>query len=458
MSLSPQLHSPAFAQGFSAAGEFKLNDSTPHSSLMQFMTIRVISVFTVIVACALSCGFSILAASDDRLAAESPSEESPSKSGEKPDVTADAEGFYGVPNALIDDPDGYVNLRKEKNADSPIIAKVKKDEPFEHRCAQNATWCKVKLASGVTGWMHYSRIKCYYTEKDLPKGPEDSGEEIDEQTRKQGVNYYEVARAAARGDKKALRTFLTLGLDGAAEETDITSILPVVIHLVGDDALAEFLRNQPLNFQFTVRNKLDENVTYPFRSLEYLQLHFPKTSKLFFRREIDFPSPDGHYTIHKVFSDEQPTEDSKVTRSQLIDKRTGKVIKDLTAEDEGRWLYREGDVEWAPDSKGFLYFGEGPIKPEAYQLSGKSFVKIEVPSLNDMPLSGCDPKLGNTYPGLEKIHWSKPGTLVCKKTCYYKSTGKSGADHELPRTYEITMTIGADGKLTTEEKPVENNE
>ncbi len=171
-----------------------------------------------------------------------------------------------------------------------------------------------------------------------------------------------------------------------------------------------------------MRNKLDDNVTYPFRSLEYLQLHFPKTSKLFFRREIDFPSPDGHYTIHKVFSDEQPTEDSKVTRSQLIDKRTGKVIKDLTAEDKGRWLYREGDVEWAPDSKGFLYFGEGPIKPEAYQLSGKSFVKIEVPSLDHMPLSGCDPKLGNAYPGLEKIHWSKPGTLVCKKTCYYKST------------------------------------
>ena len=137
--------------------------------------------------------------------------------------------------------------------------------------------------------------------------------------------------------------------------------------------------------------------------------------------------------------------------------RGRKVIKDLTAEDKGRWLYREGDVEWAPDSKGFLYFGEGPIKPEAYQLSGKSFVKIEVPSLDHMPLSGCDPKLGNAYPGLEKIHWSKPGTLVCKKTCYYKSSDKSGTDHELRRTYEITMTIGLDGKLTTEEKPVGNN-
>jgi hypothetical protein len=45
--------------------------------------------------------------------------------------------------------------------------------------------------------MHYSRIKFYYTEKDLPKGPEDSGEELDEQAGEQSVNYYKVARAAA---------------------------------------------------------------------------------------------------------------------------------------------------------------------------------------------------------------------------------------------------------------------
>src|SRR6476620_9583269 len=222
---------------------------------MQFVKIHTIRVFIAAIAVlTIACRFSVLAANDEQPAAETPSGESPSKSGEKPDVTPDAEGFYGVPDAVIDDPDGYVNLRKDKSADSPIIAKVKKDEPFEYRCTQNATWCKVKLASGVTGWMHYSRIKRYYTEKDLPKGPEDSGEEIDEQTRKRGVNYYEVALAAARGDKKALKTFLTLGLGGAAEETHLTSTLPVVLHLAGAAALAEFLRNQPLNFQFTVSN------------------------------------------------------------------------------------------------------------------------------------------------------------------------------------------------------------
>jgi tetratricopeptide (TPR) repeat protein len=243
---------------------------------------RSFLTFVVSVACALSCGFSILVANDASLAAESPSEESSSKSGEKPDVTPDAEGFYGVPNGVIDDPDGFVNLRKEKNADSPIVAKVKKDEPFEFRCTQNATWCKVKLASGLTGWMHYSRIKRYYTEKDLPKGPEDSGEEIDEQTRKQGVNYYEVTRAAARGDKKALKTFFTLGLDGAAAETHITSIEEVVIHLVGDDKFAAFLREQPPEFRQGISGGWDLGTFSPFDPKEYFRQHFPKSAKILF--------------------------------------------------------------------------------------------------------------------------------------------------------------------------------
>ena len=250
---------------------------------------RSFFAFVAIAVCVISCSFSILAADNEPLAAESPSEESPSKSGEKPDVTPDAEGFYGVPDAVIDDPDGYVNLRKEKSADSPIVAKVKKDEPFEFKCTQNATWCKVKLASGLTGWMHYSRIKRYYTEKDLPKGPEDSGEEIDEQTRKHGVNYYEVTRAAAHGDKKALKTFFTLDLDGAAAETHITSIMEVVIHLVGDDKFAAFLREQPPEFRQGISGGWELGTFSPFDPKEYFRQHFPKSAKILF--------PDYHQQI-----------------------------------------------------------------------------------------------------------------------------------------------------------------
>jgi tetratricopeptide (TPR) repeat protein len=222
----------------------------------------------------------------EAVAAETPSghdeseEESSSKSGKNPDVTPDAEGFN--PNGVIDDPDGYVNLRQEKSANSPIVAKVKKDEPFEFEYTQNATWCKVKLASGVTGWMHYSRIKFYCIEEGLPKGPNDSGEEIEEQTRRRGVNYYEVTRAAARGDKKALKTFFTLGLDGAALETHITAIVPDVIHLVGDDKFAEFLREQSPVFREDISLYWDSGTFAPFDPKEYFQQHFPKSAKLVF--------------------------------------------------------------------------------------------------------------------------------------------------------------------------------
>jgi len=58
--------------------------------------LKSLSAFVAILACAIGSGFSILAAEDERPAAESPSEELPSKSGEKPDVTPNAEGFYGV--------------------------------------------------------------------------------------------------------------------------------------------------------------------------------------------------------------------------------------------------------------------------------------------------------------------------------------------------------------------------
>jgi hypothetical protein len=203
--------------------------------------------------------------------------------GDKTDDAApdEAESWNGA-KGVIDDPDGYVNLRREKSADSAVIAKVKKDEPFEFECEQNETWCKVRLATGVTGWMHYSRIKLYYTEKDLPKGPEDSGQEIDEQTRKQGVNYYEVARAAARGRKKGLKTFFSLGLDGAAAETHITSVEEVVIHLVGDDKFAAFLREQSREFRHAISDGWDLGTFSPFDPKEYFRRHFPKSAKLVF--------------------------------------------------------------------------------------------------------------------------------------------------------------------------------
>ena len=78
---------------------------------MQFVRIHTIRVFVAAIAVlTIVCGFSILAANDEQPVAETPSGESPSKSGEKPDVTPDAEGFYGVPDAVIDDPESAREL------------------------------------------------------------------------------------------------------------------------------------------------------------------------------------------------------------------------------------------------------------------------------------------------------------------------------------------------------------
>src|SRR6266550_6244468 len=116
---------------------------------------------------------------------------------------------------VINDPDGFVNVRAEKSADAAVIATVKAGEPFTFECENDAEWCKVTLTSGKSGWMHLSRIRLHFTEKDLPtseKGP--AGEsEIDQFANGRGLNYAAVTRRAARGDSKALKQFFSLAQD-----------------------------------------------------------------------------------------------------------------------------------------------------------------------------------------------------------------------------------------------------
>jgi hypothetical protein len=174
--------------------------------------------------------------------------------------------------------------------------------------------------------MDAQRILLSFTNKDLPGKPE-RGDEIDQVARHHGIDYYEVTQGAVRGDVEAQKKFFRVSeyADAAAAEGH-AGVLRIVVHLMGDDALAAFLRAQPLSFQVNVRNSIEDDVTtWPFRPTGYLQRHFPKTAKIFFRRELtDWPSPDGKYAVHKVFSDEYTDEDSKVTRAELVDKANGK--------------------------------------------------------------------------------------------------------------------------------------
>jgi hypothetical protein len=365
---------------------------------------------------------------------------------------------------VIDDPDGYVNVRSGKRKDASVVAKVTTGEPFSFKREEGDEWCEVKLGSGKSGWIYYDRIRLFFTKNDLPS-KSDEGGEIDKQARKHRVNYYEVAQAAVQGDTGARKKFFEAGqyADGAGAE-EHAGVLSVVVHLVGDDALAEFLQSQPVVMQAIVRNSFDENATYPFGSLEYVQRHFPKCAKIFLRHDVtDWPSPDGRYAIHKIFSPEPDYHDSKVTRSEVIDKATRKVLCDFTADDDGKGREREGDILWAQDSNRFAFVSRtsGGKLTAIYQRSGESFVKVNLP-LSEAPATAGDPELRDTVFKGEyspvSMRWTKPNALTFERSYFYKKANNSDSPQSIQRTYEITMTIGTDGKVTAEWKRIKEGE
>ena len=220
------------------------------------------------------------------VAAEPQSAPTPSSTPSQSDETVPREfQSFAQVNAFrgeIDDPDGYVNLRSEPRVDASVVTKVKKDEPFSFERKESAQWCKVKLSSGAGGWMHYSRIKLFFTKSDLPEKPKE-GDEIDQQAREHGMNYYQVTQAAAGGDKAALKKFFSVWdfADGAGAE-EHTGVISVVIHLIGDDALAKFLSEQSRDFRAMVKHSFEADVTFPFDTTEYFRRHFPKTAKILY--------------------------------------------------------------------------------------------------------------------------------------------------------------------------------
>ena len=240
--------------------------------------------FVAILACAISCGLWGLAADQEPAVANGPSKKSSPALGDKTRekvsreflALADVPEFRGV----IDDPDGYVNLHKEKRSDAPVVTKVKADEPFAFQKKEHDDWCHVKLESGLGGWMHYGRVKLYFTKQDLPGKPEE-GDEVAEQARARGINYYEVTQAAARGDQKALKTFLSFRADGAAAEEHI-GVSSVVIHLIVDEAFAKFLDEQSLDFCEQLTVPWESGIVWPFDTKEYFRQHFPKSAKFLF--------------------------------------------------------------------------------------------------------------------------------------------------------------------------------
>lgn len=59
--------------------------------------------------------------------------------------------------AVINDSDGYTNVRSQADTKSPVIARIVEGEQFE-TLEQTGNWWKVRTQQGKTGYMHASRI------------------------------------------------------------------------------------------------------------------------------------------------------------------------------------------------------------------------------------------------------------------------------------------------------------
>lgn len=369
------------------------------------------------------------------------------------------------------------DLRANKAPDAAVVATIEAQKPFDFECEDGADWCKVTLASGESGWLEQSRIRLHFTQKDLPKPDTDKSNlsEIEQFARGRGVTYAGVTARAARGDAKALKQFFSIAqdADGAAGES-IGGDPNIVFHLLGDEKLAKLLRVQALSFRMMVRNRI-ANEGLVGNPVKYLRTHFPETVKVLYQREmIDWVSPDGRYAIRKVFSDEFELGGSKVVKAEIIEKSSGRVLGDLTADDIGTGAEREGEALWSPDSKrlacvskdlteqrGNLFSNPRPAplrkQTAVYQLSGDSFTKVDL-SLTEPPGRKEDKELEGAILGheyTEPVRWEKATVLLLERHEYYETMKPILADDSkfesirpFDRLYRITVTIGPDGKAS----------
>jgi hypothetical protein len=158
----------------------------------------------------------------------------------------------------------------------------------------------------------------------------------------------------------------------------------------------------------------------------------------------------------------------------LIEKKTGRVLLDLTRDDIGTGAQREGEALWSPDSKrvaclssdlteqrGNLFSAPrpAPLKKHTtvYQLFGDSLTRVDLP-LSEVPGRDSDTELEGAILGheyTEPLRWQKPDVLVLERHEYYEKLKpteigdvKFKSIHPFDRLYQINATIDSDGKAT----------
>jgi hypothetical protein len=298
--------------------------------------------------------------------------------------------------------------------------------------------------------MHHSRIRQHFTLDEMPEKDEE-GSEVAYYGEAHGFDYNATARAAAKGEPAGMKRFFGINdTDGGAAESH-AYVFCRVIHLLGDDKLAAFLQDQPLQYKLDVRETLLGGVVlWPFDGELYTERNFPRTTRFLCRKEmVDWPSPDGKYAIAKVFSEARPTHKSKVEKAIVIEKASGKTVTEFTEDDIGTGLNREGKVLWSPDSKRFAHMSGalragGEAQTVVYEMKDGSFKRAKLAGV-EFPGRAGDAELKGArhlWQYVEPQRWESAEVLVLLHHDYFEGIRADRSIHSIGRTYEVTQHLG----------------
>jgi hypothetical protein len=114
------------------------------------------------------------------------------------------------------------------------------------------------------------------------------GNEEASSAKERGFNYYAILTAASNGDLKAMATFFSFArfMDGGAADGYYPETWEL-LHVVGDETFARFLRGQPGEVRKRISGTFSEpGDTEPIsKPKPYLKQNFPKTYKILFSGE-----------------------------------------------------------------------------------------------------------------------------------------------------------------------------
>lgn len=89
----------------------------------------------------------------------SPSPSTPPAAADRPPFPSGEGEMSGEVRAVINDPDGYTNIRSGQSSSTTIVARVDDGEVFLTKPAPGKDWWPVRTADGQYGYIHRSRVR-----------------------------------------------------------------------------------------------------------------------------------------------------------------------------------------------------------------------------------------------------------------------------------------------------------